>query len=93
MNTLVDNMRDSAFHDITILCSVGQLKVYGLTLVLLIPAPYRSLYLWEGGLLLMPQHNVKDFEAMMEPQGAEKVKGVGVAGSRCVSAEGVKMFD
>ena len=60
---------------------------------MLIPAPYRILHLGEGGLLLLPQHNVKGFEAMMEPQGAEKVKGVGLAGSRCVSAEGVEIFD
>ena len=58
--SVVQNMVDSAFNDVTLVCSDGQLRVNGLTLALLLPAPYRSLHLGEGALLLLPQHKVQE---------------------------------
>ena len=68
-------MRDSAFNDITMVCSDGQLKVNGLTLALLLPVPYRSLHLGEGALLLLPQHRVQEIWAEMDQDGNQKVQG------------------
>ena len=75
VSSIVDNTRDSAFNDVTMVCSDGQLKVTGLTLALLLPVPYRSLHLGEGALLLLPQHKVQEIWALMDPDVNQKVQG------------------
>ena len=71
VSSVVHNMVDSAFNDVTLVCSDGQLRVNGLTLAVLLPAPYRSLHLGEGALLLLPQHKVQE----VCPSGGIKLQG------------------
>ena len=70
VSSVVHNMVDSAFNDVTLVCSDGQLRVNGLTLALLLPPPYRTLHLGEGALLLLPQHKVQE----MCPMGGIKLQ-------------------
>ena len=72
VSSVVDNMRESAFNDVTLVCSDGHLKVNGLLLALLLPAPYRNLHLDEGALLLLPQHKVQEVWAMVELEGQKR---------------------
>ena len=74
VTSIVEDMRDSAFNDVTLVCSDGELRVNGLSLALLLPASYRSLHLGEGALLLLPQHNVQEVWPLVVPEGKEKVK-------------------
>ena len=75
VSAIVDTMSDSAFNNVTMVCSDGQLKVNGLTLALLLPAPYRNLDLGEGALLLLPQHKVQEIWALMVTDGNANVQG------------------
>ena len=75
LSSMVHNMRDSVFDDVTLVCSDGQLRVNGLTLALLLPAPYRSLHLGEGALLHLPQHKVQEIWSMVVTDGQDKVQG------------------
>ena len=43
LSSVVTNMVDSPFNDITLVCSDGQLRVNGLLLALLLPASYRRI--------------------------------------------------
>ena len=74
VTSIVENMKDSAFNDVTLVCSDGELKVNGLSLALLLPASYRSLHLGEGALLLMPQYKVQEVWPLVVPEGREIVK-------------------
>ena len=74
LSSIVDNMRDSAFNDVTLVCSDGRLRVNGLTLALLLPIPYRSLHLEEGAILLLPQYRVEEIWAMGVPENEEEVQ-------------------
>ena len=74
VSSVLDNMMDSAFNDVTLVCSDGQLKVNGLTLALIIPEPYRSLQLGEGALLLLPQHTIKEILEVEQSGGQVQVQ-------------------
>ena len=72
VSSLIHNMMDSDFNDVTLVCSDGQLRVNGLTLAMLLPAPYRSLHLGEGALLLLPQHKVQEMWVMVDLEKEEQ---------------------
>ena len=74
VSSMLHNLRDSVFNDVTLVCSDGQLRVNGLTLALLLPAPYRSLHLEEGALLHLPQHKVQELWSMVVTDGQDKVQ-------------------
>ena len=74
VSSVLQNLRDSPFNDVTLVCSDGQLKVNYLTLALLLPEPYRSLQLDEGALLLLPDYKVQEFRLMVDPEEQEQEK-------------------
>ena len=75
ISSVVHNMMDSAFNDVTLVCNDGQMRVNGLALALLLPSSYRNLPLGEGALLLLPQHTLQEVWAMVEPESRGKVQG------------------
>ena len=74
VSSVVYNMMDYACNDVTLVCSDGQLRVIGLTLALLLPAPFRSLHIGEGPLLILPQLKVQEMWPMVGPEAHKKAQ-------------------
>ena len=72
VSSVLQNLQDSPFNDVTLVCNDGQLKVNSLTLALLLPEPYRSLQLDEGALLLLPDYKVQEFRMMGDNEEQEQ---------------------
>ena len=64
VSSLVKNLNDPPFNDVTLVCSDGQLRVNCLVLALLLPAFSRTLHIGEEALLLLPQHEVQEFRVI-----------------------------
>ena len=71
ISSVFKSLPDSPFNNVTLVCRDGQLKVNGLTLVLLLPLPYRTLQLGEGALLLLPEHKVQELWMLGGGRGQE----------------------
>ena len=76
VSSVLQSLPYSPFNDVTLVCSDGQLEVNCFTLALLLPAPYRSMHLDEGALLILPDHKVQEFQLIMDPEQQER----GIAG-------------